>query len=192
MQGRHATSVQRVGIRARFDERGNCVGLRRRIPVVRAWTPVGGVVKWFSSPAVSSSHRAASTDEQLGGTSSMRGGSDMQRRVTGIDVVTDSTEEVPVGILAARPDTNRSAYEIGRRVQPSCDVAIFTRGDRTEERKQCAVVFVGVGAPIAALGHPTIVPDPATDRWFCLWGFGRGTDALCRFGFADPMTSRRR
>ena len=71
-------------------------------------------MKWFSPPSVTSSHIGALPDERLGGTSLMRGCGDMQRRVTGVNVVTDGNKEVPVGILAARPDTNRTAYEITR------------------------------------------------------------------------------
>jgi hypothetical protein len=114
MQGGHATFVQRVGICASFDEISNYLTLRHRIPVLRAWTPVGSVVKWFSPSSVTSSHIGAFSDEQLGGTSLMRGCSDMQRRVTAVHVVTDRGKEVPVGTLAARPDTNRTDYEITR------------------------------------------------------------------------------
>jgi hypothetical protein len=114
MEWRHATVVERVGISACFDEKVNKVALRLRIRIVRAWTPVSGVVEWFGSPSVAGSHNGTFADEQLGGTSLMRGCSDMQRRVTGIDVVTDRNEEVPVGTLAARPETNRTADEIRR------------------------------------------------------------------------------
>ena len=126
MERSHATLVQRVGIRACFDEISNYLGLRHRIPVLRARTPVGGVVQWFSSPSVTSSHIGTCSHEQLGGTSLLRGCRDMQRRVTGVHVMTDRNKEVPVGTVAARPDTNRTACEITRRVQPSRDVAMIT------------------------------------------------------------------
>ena len=113
-EGGHATLVQRIGICACFDEISNHLTLRHRIPVLRAWTPVGGVVKWFSSPSVTSSHIGAFPDERLGGTPLMRGCSDMQHRVTGVNVVTDRNKEVPVGTMATRPDTNRTAHKITR------------------------------------------------------------------------------
>ncbi len=71
-------------------------------------------MKWFSSPSVTSPHIGAFPDEQLGGTSLMRGCSNVQRRVTGVDVVTDRNKKVPAGTVAARADTNRTAYEITR------------------------------------------------------------------------------
>ena len=82
--------------------------------MLRAGTPVGGVVERLSSPSVTTANVGASRDERLGEFSEMRGGSDMQRRVTGVYVVTDRNKEVPVGTLAARPDTNRTAHEITR------------------------------------------------------------------------------
>jgi hypothetical protein len=81
-------------------------------------TPVGGVVERFGSASVTSAHISALRDERLGELSSIRGGSDMQRRVTAVDVVTDRSKEVRVSILAARPDTNRTACERERQVQP--------------------------------------------------------------------------
>jgi hypothetical protein len=50
----------------------------------------------------------------------------MQRRVTAVGVVTDRSKEVRVGILAARRDTNRTACEIERRVQPSHNIEVIT------------------------------------------------------------------
>jgi hypothetical protein len=88
----------------------------------RAGTPVGGVVERFSSPSVASADAGTSHDERPGDLSLMRGGGDMQRRVTGVDVVTDRNQEVRLGILAGRPDLDRTAREIGRRVQPSRDL----------------------------------------------------------------------
>ena len=97
------------GIRACFDEIGDHVTLRHRVPVLRAGTPVGGVVERFSSSSVTSANVGASSDERLGGISLIRGGSDMQGRVTGVDVVTDRGKEVRLGIMAGRADTNRTA-----------------------------------------------------------------------------------
>ena len=77
-------------------------------------TTVGGVMEWLSSPSVTSANVGASRNERLGEFSLMRGRSDMQRRVTAVHVVTDRTKEVCLGILAARPDTNRRACEIAR------------------------------------------------------------------------------
>ena len=63
----------------------------------------------------------------------MRGGSDVQRRVTGVDVVTDRSEEVRLGILAARPDVNRTDRKIARRVQPPGNLD-GRRGKRSHRR----------------------------------------------------------
>ena len=56
MQRRNATLVQRVRIGAGFDEIGDHVTLRDRIPAVRARTAVGSVVKRLSSPSVTSAN----------------------------------------------------------------------------------------------------------------------------------------
>lgn len=114
MQRRHTTSVQRVRISARFDEIRDHVTLCHRIPVLPAGTPVRGVVERFRSPSVTSADVGASRNERLGEFSSMRGSSDMQRRVAAVHVVTDRSKEVRLGIMAARPDTNRTACEIAR------------------------------------------------------------------------------
>src|SRR3954471_11705634 len=114
MQRRHTALIEGVRIRACLDELRDHVTLCHRIPVRRAGTPVGGVVERFSSPAVTSANIAASRNKRLGDFSLMRGGSDMQRRVTAVHVMTDRGKEVGLGILAARPDTNRTACEIAR------------------------------------------------------------------------------
>ena len=114
MQRSHATFVQGVRIRACFDEISNDVTLCHRIPVLPAGTPVGGVVERFSSPSVTSANVGASCDERIGEFSLMRGGGDMQRRVSAVNVVADRSKEVRLGILAARTDMNRTACEIGR------------------------------------------------------------------------------
>jgi hypothetical protein len=118
MQRSHATLVQRVGIRARCDQIGNHRTLCNRVPVLCVGTPVGGVVERFGSASVTSAHISALRDERLGELSSIRGGSDMKSRVSAVDVVTDRSKEVRVSILAARPDTNRTACEKKRQVQP--------------------------------------------------------------------------
>src|SRR5947209_897568 len=112
MQRRYTTLVERVRIRAGFDQIGDHVTLCQRIPVLRAGTSIGGVVERLSSPSVTSSHIGALSDEQLGGISLMRGCGDMQGRVAGVNVVTDRNKEVPVGTLAARPNANRAGHEI--------------------------------------------------------------------------------
>src|SRR3954465_12728074 len=114
MQRRHPALVERVRIRTGLDEIRDHLTLCRRIPVLRAGTPVGGVVERFSSPAVTSANIGASRNQRLGDFSLMRGRSDMQRRVTAVHVMTDCGKEVRLGILAARPDTNRTAREITR------------------------------------------------------------------------------
>ena len=114
MQRSHATFVQRVRIRACFDEISNYLTLFHRIPVLRAGTPVGGVMERFSSPSVPSANVGASRDERLGESSLMRGGSDVQRRVAGVYVMTDRSKEVRLRILAARPCMNRTACEAAR------------------------------------------------------------------------------
>ena len=75
MQRRNATLVQRVRIGAGFDEIGDHVTLRYRIPPVRAGTAVGGVMERLGSPPVTSANVGASRDERLGEFSLMRGGS---------------------------------------------------------------------------------------------------------------------
>jgi hypothetical protein len=112
MERGHATLVQRVGIRARIDEVPDQLTLCSRIPVLRARIPVGGIVERFRASSVSNSHISALRDEQLGELSLMRRGSDVQRGVAAVHVVTDPNKEVRVRILAARPDVNRAACEI--------------------------------------------------------------------------------
>jgi hypothetical protein len=82
MQRSDATLVQRVRIRAYLDEVCDHVTLSNSIPVLRARTPVRGVMQGFSSSSVTSSSVGPSRDERLGEFSLMRGGSDMQRGVT--------------------------------------------------------------------------------------------------------------
>ena len=82
MERSHATLVQRVGIRACFDEISNYLGLRHRIPVLRAPDSRrrrSAVVQLPFGYELAHRHLF---DEQLDGTSLLRGCRDMQRRVT--------------------------------------------------------------------------------------------------------------
>lgn len=142
MQRRHTTLVEGIRIRACFDEVGDYVTLCRRIPVLGAGTSVGRVVEGFSAPPVTRAHVGAFFDEQLGDTSLVRGGSDVQRRVAGVDVVMDRDKKVSVGIVATRPTANRTGHELRRGVQPLHDLAMIVRRNRMEERQQRVVVGV--------------------------------------------------
>ena len=94
--------------------------------MLRAGTPVGGVVEWFGSPSVAGANVGASRDERLSEFSLMRGGRNMQRRVTRVDVVTDRSKEERLWILTGRPDMYRTACEIPRRVQTSRNLEVVT------------------------------------------------------------------
>jgi hypothetical protein len=83
-------------------------------------------VERLGGPSVASAHIGALRDERLGEFSSIRGGSDVQRRVTAVDVVTDRRKKVRVSILAARPDTNRTTCERERQVQPPSNLGGIT------------------------------------------------------------------
>ena len=135
------------GIGTCFDEIGDHLALCIRIPPVAPGTPVGGVVERFGSPSVASANVGALADERLGEFSLMRGGSDVQRRVAGVDVVTDRSKEVRLGILAARSDTNRTGRETRRCVEPSRDL---------ERRSRDAI------APKSASSAPS--SDPSRGR----------------------------
>ena len=89
-------------------------------------TPVGGVVDRFGSPSVTSAYIGAFRDERLCKFSLIRGGSDMQGRVTAVDVVTDRSKEIRVSILAARPDTNRTTCERERHVKSPRNLEAIT------------------------------------------------------------------
>ena len=162
MQRRHTASVQRVGISARFDEVPDHVTLCRRIPVLPAGTPVGGVVERFRSSPVASTNVSASRNEQLGELSSVPGGSDVQRSVTAVHVVTDRSQEVRLRILAARTDTDGTVCEIERCVQPSRNLEVVACIDRTEERQQRSIVRAA--ARPTCLRHVHRLPDPTWTR----------------------------
>lgn len=114
MQRSDAADVQRVRIRANFDEVHDHVTLCTSDPLLRARTPVGGVVQRLGTPAVTSSSVGAFRDKRLGEFSLTSGSSDMHRRVTAIDVVMDLGKQVRLGILSACPDMDRTCCEIVR------------------------------------------------------------------------------
>ena len=69
----------------------------------------------------------------------MRGGSDVQRGVTGVGVVTDRGQEVRVGVLATRCDVDLARRQIGRRVPQPRDLGVIVCRDRSEERKERSI-----------------------------------------------------
>jgi hypothetical protein len=81
---------------------------------IRSPAPVGGVVQWFRSASVASTHSGASCDEQLGEVWFMRGRCDVECRVAPIDVMANHDEEVFVWTSPAGADLNRSDCEIRR------------------------------------------------------------------------------
>src|SRR4051812_14223734 len=108
MQRRNPTLVQRVRIRADFDEIGDHVSLRHWIQPMRTGSAVGCIVERLGAPSVTGANVGASRDERLGQWSLLCGGTDVKRRVPGVDVVMDCSEEVGLRVLTTRADTNRT------------------------------------------------------------------------------------
>ncbi len=100
-----AALVHGVGTCTCFDEVTDYLTLSASALVARTGTPVRGIVQRFGTPSVTSTDICASRYKSLGEFWLMCGGSNMQCCVTRIHVVMNLNEEVRVGVLAARSDT---------------------------------------------------------------------------------------
>src|SRR6516164_2321875 len=87
----------------------------------------------------------------------MGGGSDMESRVAGVDVMTNRQKEIGAWSLAARSNPKRTNRQARRFIKHSLDPDVITGGDRNEEREQCTIVDF-VGSPIC-LRHGYRLPD---------------------------------
>jgi hypothetical protein len=89
----------------------------------------------------------------------------VQCRVSRIHVMVNRSEEIRVGVLSARSNTNRTSCEIGHFVKPTRCLKVIMRSDRTEEGKQRLVVGL-IDLPIGS-GHPHTLPDAAGSTKAC-------------------------
>jgi hypothetical protein len=89
----------------------------------------------------------------------MRGSGDMQRCVARRYEVMNCSEEVRVGILAARSSPDWTNCEIGHCVKPSRRLYVIVRRDCAKEGKQGSVDG-GIELPTWS-GHPHSLPDAA-------------------------------
>jgi hypothetical protein len=160
MQWSHATLVQRVRVRACFDQICDHVTLGIPIPMLRARTPVCGVVERFSSPSVASANVGASRDERVGEFSLMRGSSDMQRRVTAVDVVMDRSKAIRLGVLAAR-SAFYNADVIAALLRHGSHFSITARQDRAV-RKAIATIEADAWT---AIKYTNAIYDEDQQRW---------------------------
>jgi hypothetical protein len=156
MQRRDTALVDRVWVGASIHEVRDHLALRIRIREVRARVSICGVVERFGSPSVAGANRGALCDERLGESAVMGGGSDMQCRVTRVDVVTNRDKEVGAGIRAARSDPKRMGGQARCLIKHSRDPDLVTAGDRSEECKQPTVTQL-VGSP-TCLRHGYSLP----------------------------------
>lgn len=67
----------------------------------------------------------------------------MQRRVSGVDVVTNGVEEVRSRILPTRSDPEGKRDQTGRLIEHSHGTDVVMRGDRAEEREQGILEVIG-------------------------------------------------
>ncbi len=100
-----AALVHDVGTCTCLDEVSDYLALSASALVARSRTPVRGVVQRFGTPSIASTDICASRYKRIGEFGLMRGGSNMQCCVTRIHVVMNFNEEVRVGVMAARSDT---------------------------------------------------------------------------------------
>jgi hypothetical protein len=96
-------------------------------------------VNRLGAPSVANPHICAVRDEIPGDTWTVRGRGDVERCVARIDVVMDRSEEVRLGVLAARSGADRTSCEIARCLEPSGRIRVIVRRDCTKESKQGSI-----------------------------------------------------
>jgi len=137
MQGRNTTFVSGVRIGARFDQNGDCRCLGVRIPSGRPGKPISGIVKRLAATAVPGANIGTGRKQLARDLVSIAGGSDMQRRITFIDVVLDFFE-IEVNCSSARRAPHkaysRQICRSGQQTRRGCHIVGNNRLQKPPER----------------------------------------------------------